>query len=125
VVEADVGELLDKAWLTVGSNLEANDVDHYAIAAELMKAADGQDAAALEEAFLRVCSTYGKETLGRVSDKILIYTVQKGWSGACKVSCQNCTQTCPLCRIFVGLAVQKFVLSNFSNLKHFGHCLQL
>jgi hypothetical protein len=100
VVEADLAELLEKAWPHVGpKHPEVTDVDHYAIAAEVMKAADGQDAAALKEAFLRIDSAYGKETLGKVSDRILIYTVQKGWSGACKVCLDHIHELSHLLRV--------------------------
>ena len=88
VVEADLADILHEAWAAIVPETDpqaAEIVDHDVVAAQVIDAADAQDVAALEAAFRLVQSTYDDQTLGDISDRVLIYTVQKGWSGACKV----------------------------------------
>jgi hypothetical protein len=93
VVEQDLQEILHEAWAAIVPENDTQEIDHDGIAAQTIDAADAQDTAALEAAFIRVQSTYDDHTLGEITDRVLIYTVQKGWAGACKV----CTPaSCPL-----------------------------
>lgn len=58
---------------------------HLATAKQLIDSADQQDFGLLEKAFATVQNEHDEHTLGDVADRILIYTVQKGWGAACKV----------------------------------------
>lgn len=85
VVEADLVDILQDAWAAIAPENDTQEVDHEAIAAQVIDAADSQDQHSLEAGFKRVQATYDDHTLGEISDRILIYTVQKGWVGACDV----------------------------------------
>ena len=85
VVEQDLAEILHDAWAAIGPENNTLHVDHDGIAAQVIDAADAQDTYALEVGFERIRTTYDEHTLGEITDRILIYTVQKGWAGACKV----------------------------------------
>ena len=104
MVEQDVADILHDAW-AAAPDAEPINLDHDAVAAQVMDAADVQDADALRAALQLVQSSYDETTLGDIADRVLIYTVQKGWSGACKVRarppqrhsalpCYNVTLTC-------------------------------
>ena len=84
MVEQDVADILHDAW-AAAPDAEPINLDHDAVAAQVMDAADVQDADALRAALQLVQSSYDETTLGDIADRVLIYTVQKGWSGACKV----------------------------------------
>ena len=87
VVEQDLVEILHESWAAIcpEEDAQALAIDHDGLAAQVIDAADAQDANALEAAFKVVQAKYDDQTLGEITDRILIYTVQKGWAGACKV----------------------------------------
>jgi hypothetical protein len=103
VVEQDLAEILHDSWAQIGHDNDAIAIDHDGIAAQVINAADAQDVAALEASFKRVQTTYCNETLGEIADRILIYTVQKGWAGACKV--RRCATALPCAALTIQSAI--------------------
>lgn len=59
--------------------------DHQFTARSIVEATEAQDHAALEVAFKATRDAYDEGTLGEVADRVLIYSVQKGWAASCKV----------------------------------------
>ena len=86
VVEQDIADILLDAWqarATDGGDISQS--HHTATAKHLIDSADQQDFGLLERAFASVQDEHDEHTLGDVADRILIYTVQKGWGAAAKV----------------------------------------
>lgn len=85
VVEQDIADILLDAWQARTDAGDSSQSTHAAAAKQLIDSADQQDFGMLEKALVSVQDDHDEHTLGDVADRILIYTVQKGWGAACKV----------------------------------------
>lgn len=99
VVEQDIADILLDAWqarTTDGGDISQS--AHTATAKQLIDSADQQDFGLLEKAFVSVQDEHDEHTLGDIADRILIYTVQKGWGAACKVCLPSPSHTFLACQ---------------------------
>jgi hypothetical protein len=92
VVEQDIADILLDAWQArAAEGVDISQSSHAATAKEIIDAADQQEFATLEKSFMKIQEEHDEHSLGDVADRILIYSVQKGWGAACKVRVQRCS----------------------------------